>query len=113
MTLALKRRWFRWSLRTMFVVVTVFACWLGYYGNWHRQRQSALRSIGDHGAEGLLPYLPRTLDTPTALPWSLKLWGERPVEFLWMHKLDSEDERAYLQRAEELHKLFPEARIFG
>jgi hypothetical protein len=30
MTPAPKRRWFQFSLRTMFVVVTVFACWLGW-----------------------------------------------------------------------------------
>jgi hypothetical protein len=28
--IAPKRRWFRWSLRTMFVAVTVVACWLGW-----------------------------------------------------------------------------------
>ena len=33
-----KRRWFRFSLRMMFVVVTVFGCWLGYELNWIRQR---------------------------------------------------------------------------
>jgi hypothetical protein len=32
------RRWFQWSLRTLFVVVTVFGCWLGYEFNWIRQR---------------------------------------------------------------------------
>ena len=35
-----KRRWLRWSLRTLFVVVTVVACWLAYAIPWikaHRE----------------------------------------------------------------------------
>ena len=40
MTPAPKRRWFRYSLRTLFVVVTLFGCWLGYELNWLRQRRS-------------------------------------------------------------------------
>jgi hypothetical protein len=30
MTTAPKRRWFAFSLRTLFVLVTVFGIWLGY-----------------------------------------------------------------------------------
>ncbi len=33
------RRWFRFSLRTMLVVVTLVGCWLGYQLNWIRERQ--------------------------------------------------------------------------
>jgi hypothetical protein len=43
-----KRRWFRFafSLRTLFVVVTVICCWLGYELNWIRQRHEALAKCG-------------------------------------------------------------------
>lgn len=34
-----KRRWFRFRLRTLFVVSTVICLWLGYELNWIRQRQ--------------------------------------------------------------------------
>ena len=37
-----KRRWFAYSLRTMFVCVTVVACWLGYSLNWLRQRHAVI-----------------------------------------------------------------------
>jgi len=37
-----KRRWFRFSLRTLFVVVTVFCLWLGYHVNWMQQRRALL-----------------------------------------------------------------------
>jgi hypothetical protein len=36
-----KRRWFAYSLRTLFVVVTVFGCWLGWNINIVRQRREA------------------------------------------------------------------------
>jgi hypothetical protein len=35
-----KRRWFQWSLRTLFVVVTVVAVFLAYHINWIRQRDN-------------------------------------------------------------------------
>jgi hypothetical protein len=40
-----RRRWFQFGLRTMFVVVTLFAmalAWVGYSLNWVRQRQRFL-----------------------------------------------------------------------
>jgi Tol biopolymer transport system component len=42
---ALKRRRFRWSLRTMFVVVTIVACWMGWNLSIVRQRQSLSKEI--------------------------------------------------------------------
>ncbi len=36
------RRWFRFSLRTLFVVMTAGCCWLGYQLNWIRERQQLL-----------------------------------------------------------------------
>ncbi len=37
------RRWLRFSLRTLFVVVTVLCVWLGYELNWIRH---AMRHTG-------------------------------------------------------------------
>ncbi len=39
MTHAAKRRWFRFSLRTLFVVVTVFGVWLGWEIKYVRDRR--------------------------------------------------------------------------
>jgi hypothetical protein len=36
------RRWLRISLRTLFLVVTLCACWLAYYANWIHQRRALL-----------------------------------------------------------------------
>jgi hypothetical protein len=38
------RRRFRFSLRTMFVLVTALCVWLGYQLNWIRQRRNVLGS---------------------------------------------------------------------
>jgi hypothetical protein len=39
-----KRRWPRFTLRTLFIVVTVFGCWLAYELNWIRERHQFLES---------------------------------------------------------------------
>ena len=47
MTTAPKRRWFQWSLRTLFVVVTLVGCatgWVVYQINWIRQRSEFVAS---------------------------------------------------------------------
>ena len=41
------RRWFRYGLRTLFVVVTAVACWLAYELNWIYQRH---KFLAEHGA---------------------------------------------------------------
>ncbi len=48
-----RRRWFRFSLPTMFVGVTVCACWLGYQLNWihERRRMVAAESTAPQGEE--------------------------------------------------------------
>ena len=45
MTAPPKRRWFRFSLRTMFVVVTIFGVWLGWQLKIVRERKAILREI--------------------------------------------------------------------
>jgi hypothetical protein len=45
------RRWFRFSLRTLFVVVTVFACWLGWNVNAVQKRKHLIDWAGFHGAK--------------------------------------------------------------
>jgi hypothetical protein len=47
MTIHVPRHWFTFSLRTMFVGVTVFVCWFGYQLNWIRQRHELLGKISD------------------------------------------------------------------
>ena len=69
MTIALKRSWFRFSLRTVFVVVTVFACWLGYELNWLRERHFLVES-------GEAAVYPTNKGTRPRAPSLLWLFGE-------------------------------------
>jgi hypothetical protein len=93
------RCWFRFSLRTLFVLVTLIAVWLGWSLNWIRQRHAFLR---DRRAFvfGIDP------DAVTPAPRFLWLFGEDGAEYV---KLTSEDQSAYV-RAKEL---FPEAIVVG
>jgi hypothetical protein len=75
MTPAPKRRWFQWSLRTLFVVVTVFGCWLGYELNWIRQRHRYLEDQADLRAR--FPGAIQSSAVPVDAPGFLWLFGER------------------------------------
>jgi hypothetical protein len=40
-----RRRWFRFGLRTMFVVLTVISVWLGWQACWIQQRRAYLEEL--------------------------------------------------------------------
>jgi hypothetical protein len=44
-----KRHWLRFSLRTLFVLVTVIACWLGWQVHVVQHRHAVLRQIEADG----------------------------------------------------------------
>ena len=54
-----KRRWFRFTLRTLFVVVTVCACWLGWQIHIVHERADALQRLKVMGCEPLFRTNPR------------------------------------------------------
>jgi hypothetical protein len=45
-------RWLRFSLRWLFIVITLIGIWLGIQVNWLRQRQEARRWIQQHESPG-------------------------------------------------------------
>jgi hypothetical protein len=97
-TPAPKRRWFRYSLRTLFVVVTVFGCWLG--GNLHkiRQRDAVSEDFVSRGARFLCT-------DPESMPFLWRFLGVQGVHVIWLP--DSFD-HADQVRAE---RLFPESTV--
>ena len=48
-TMKPRRRWFRFSLRTLFVLLTLFGIWLGIQVKWVRDRQAARLWVHEHG----------------------------------------------------------------
>jgi hypothetical protein len=120
--LAPKRRWSRWSLRTLFAVVTLFGILLGYELNWLHQRHQmiAKHQLRMKKWQGLEPEF-RDLEEKVAVfstvprsgPGLLWIFGERAVISLKL--LDSVDEGGgfYCSRdTKASERLFPEAAIF-
>ena len=88
-----KRRWFRFSLRTLFVLVTIIgvgAGWVAHQLNWIRQRHEFLNRH------------PQVyFEADRKCPWPLKLFGEKTFKMLIVPS-----------RAEdEAKRLFPECQI--
>ena len=59
-----KRRWFRFSLRTMFVAHTVVAVWLGWNGHVVQQRREMRKTLAESPYFG--GYVSERLAAPTA-----------------------------------------------
>ena len=96
MNLAPSRRWFRFSLRTGFILLTVLCAWVGYEVNWIRQRreQFASKQVAEH------------VDSfDIRAPGLLWLFGETGHRFLIVKQGVSPSER------EELKSLFSEAQL--
>ena len=107
-----KRRWFRFRLRTLFVVVTVLSCWLGYQISWIRQRHVFLAS--EHGTANSLG-VPAGNGGKQIAPWPLWAFGESGAMGVFIvAKSPSVDALTkYDQdRISEARRLFPEASIF-
>ena len=99
-----KRRWFRFSLRTLFVVVTVCALPLGwsvYQLNWIRQRhQFRSEQVKKGNVSG-------TLTMIVDAPLSLRVFGENGQKWVGVFA----DEEATESEMKRAAALFPEAKI--
>jgi hypothetical protein len=93
----------QFSLRTLFVVLTVLGCWLGYEFNWIRQRHEFI----SHRPEIARPHDAHKAYKfrPVEAPGLLWIFGERGMNCLWFESKPSESE---IDLAKEL---FPEAKL--
>ena len=102
-----KRRWFRFSLRTLFVVVTVLgagAGWVVYQLNWIRQRDAVLKREEIVFLTRLNPVPGQSWNSP---PWPLAWFGAEAAgspEFLLPDTTPDED-------VARIQRLFPETRV--
>lgn len=90
------RRWFKFSLRTMFVVTTVLACWLGW--NLHRVRQR--EEILQYASQVCSENNPSVADD---VPIAWRLLGAEPVWWVLLPGCVPKEELMRVQ------SLFPEA----
>lgn len=108
MTSANHRRWFRFSLRTLFVLVTVACIWLGYCARWCQQRREALAWIDQHEGSGNW----HLLNTEQRhIPWSLRIVGAKPVFTIWIGNQPNEYLEDFEAYADRICRLFPEADV--
>ena len=115
-----KRRWFAYSLRTLFVVVTMLCVvlgWLAYSIRWISQRHDALAHlhIGSYAGPGGVVCNNVMLDLSQQFlaqaardvkpPWSIRLLGETGVGTISVYGPN------HATIAENLARLFPEASV--
>lgn len=114
----------RISLRGLLLLLTVFCIWASIHGKWIRDRQEARDWIVQHEVEGgWAAARPEDVRIGTrfsgrqtwisaaekelAIPWSLKILGERPLYFIFLDKGKLSPQDA--ARIDSLQGLFPEA----
>jgi hypothetical protein len=114
-----RRRWFQFGIGTMFVVVTVFAVFLGYHLNWIRQRHEFIAEQQRRSGSDVSVVDTNVSDDVTVpAPGLLALFGEHGVVQLGVI-IDSDGipldgplpvaaDEVRIQRA---RKLFPEATL--
>jgi hypothetical protein len=91
------RRYFQFSLRTLFALMTILCVWLGYQLNWIRERHKALGELQQSSV---------LFDTHKPAPWSIRLI-ERGVPSIAVDRDVARDAR----KVRQLKRLFPEATI--
>ena len=106
------RRWFKWSwltfsLRTMFVVVTVFAVWLGWELKYVRDRKAALDLLTQSGGTTVIyGTLSNPVSLPVPIPWWRRLLGDEGIPYLLFPATWTDEE------CNHAIQLFPEARPY-
>jgi hypothetical protein len=101
----------QFTLRTLFIFITLVALWLGYYANWAHQRREARKWFDAH-ADDIGGSVIIDDDWPMP-PWPLRLFGEDPMHARSVKPLESDrqDLAAYRVRVEKMASLFPECMI--
>jgi hypothetical protein len=111
-----RRRWFRFSLRSMFVLVTVLCCWLGWEASVVKHRKQTLKEVQQKGVFQFMPaesfaktFPPGTQTPPIATIPRLRSWlGDSAVQTIYYTAHYEGFSQAELDR---LAKIFPEAQF--
>ena len=103
-----RRRWFQFSLRTLFVVVTVLGVFIVYHVNWIRQRDEARDWLISSGYGRVDSQL--TPPEPCTAPWGLRILFEGGESIVVLRKqvIPANELRSSALR---MKSLFPEALV--
>lgn len=112
----LRRRWFRFSLRTMFVVVTVFCCWLGWESSAVRERRAVLKGLQTNAAFQITTADAWAERFPAGSPVQsgarvpmVRVWlGDEAIQEIWYTRHIQGFSETEISR---LTKTFPEAEL--
>jgi len=110
-----RRRW-SFSLRTLLVVLTLAACWLGYQANWIRQRHAVINASQTDTfrcwTNYFDPFNPEA-ETPPCAPALLWVFGEPGYYNLHieMEGPIAVRDKVEQAKADRIARLFPEARV--
>jgi len=110
-----KRRWFRFSLRTLFVLLTAFGIWLGWQVHIVSTRKQFISNITDSG--GKLAFSDSVVASPTYKPvpqisWLRRIFGDRAVvviSFVGSSGQNGVDE----SELAAIKATFPEAEVYS
>jgi hypothetical protein len=117
----LRRPRLRFSLRVLFVAITVFAVWFGWQVVTVRERRALLRKLTDVSAENYKPFRtyvygkgqkqsisiegPSIPDAAPNISWIRKLLGDRGFQLICLPASMSSDD------VSEYRKAFPESHV--
>jgi hypothetical protein len=101
-------RWFRFSLRRLFIAISIFALWLGWNAYKLKMRQASESFLATQGVNGSAIAYGAPEKPWKSLPLGLRLLGARPVRTIDLQRLLlTEAERDRIQG------LFPEADLYA
>lgn len=111
-----RRRWFRFSLRTLFILITVLCCWLGWQASIVHQRKQTLHEMQQNGAFQFMladayaqVYPPNAPNLRLARIPVVRVWlGDEPVQIIYYTAHLQGYSEAELDR---LTRTFPEAEL--
>lgn len=99
-TPTINRRRFRFSLRTLLLVLTLVGCAAGWVAHGKLKANERIRFSEQHGTMFQMP------GDPSNLPWSWKLFIDMPIATVWVSAgLFTEKD------LERVQALFPEAEV--
>ena len=67
-----RRRWLRFSLRTLLIVITLFAVWLGWHMYRRREQQRVAAAVVQRGGTAVPMLLDLSFLSVTTAPWKLE-----------------------------------------